>query len=122
MYRIFLFYRNSRVFGIKFYTDDGNWDLLGAHAHRFFINDGLTFINNIHALGRNPATHLQDANSYWDFNTLQEQSIADILLFFSFLMLPDGFRHMHGHSLNTFKMVNKNGKAFYVRFHWIVSC
>ncbi|KAH7700047.1 catalase, partial [Aphelenchoides avenae] len=109
--------RDIRGFAIKFYTDEGIWDLVGNNTPLFFVRDTMLFPAFIHALKRNPKTNLRDPNMFWDFCTKREESVHQIMYLFGERGIPDGFRHMNGYGSNTFKMVNANNEAFYVKFH-----
>lgn len=109
--------RDPRGFAMKFYTEQGNWDLVGNNTPIFFIRDPFLFPNFIHTQKRNPVTHLKDPNSMWDFWTLRPESLHQVMFLFSDRGTPDGFRHMNGYGSHTFKLVNKEGKAVYCKFH-----
>ncbi|XP_048578837.1 catalase isoform X2 [Nematostella vectensis] len=109
--------RDPRGFAMKFYTDEGNWDLVGNNTPIFFIRDPILFPSFIHTQKRNPVTHLKDANMFWDFITLRPETTHQTSFLFSDRGIPDGFRHMNGYGSHTFKMVNSKGKAVYCKFH-----
>lgn len=110
--------RDPRGFAVKFYTEDGNWDLVGNNTPIFFVRDPLLFPVFIHTQKRNPATHLKDPDMFWDFLTLRPESTHQVMFLFSDRGIPDGYRHMNGYGSHTFKLVNKNNEAFYVKFHY----
>ncbi|XP_069696849.1 catalase-like [Periplaneta americana] len=110
--------RDPRGFAIKFYTDDGIWDLVGNNTPIFFVRDPMMFPLFIHTQKRNPMTHLKDADMFWDFITLRPETTHQVLFLFSDRGIPDGFRHMNGYGSHTFKMVNANNDAVYVKFHY----
>lgn len=110
--------RDPRGFAVKFYTDDGNWDLVGNNTPIFFIKDPTLFPSFIHTQKRNPATHLKDPDMFWDFLTLRPESMHQLLILFGDRGIPDGFRHMNGYGSHTFKIVNKQGVAHWVKFHY----
>lgn len=110
--------RDPRGFAIKFYTEDGIWDLVGNNTPIFFIRDPILFPSFIHTQKRNPATHLKDANMFWDFITLRPETTHQVMFLFSDRGIPDGFRHMNGYGSHTFKLVNESGKAIYCKFHF----
>uniref|UniRef100_A0A1L7LQE9 Catalase n=1 Tax=Reticulitermes speratus TaxID=60591 RepID=A0A1L7LQE9_9NEOP len=110
--------RDPRGFAIKFYTDDGLWDLVGNNTPIFFVRDPLLFPLFIHTQKRNPATHLKDADMFWDFISLRPETTHQVMILFSDRGIPDGFRHMHGYGSHTFKMVNATNDAVYVKFHY----
>nr|ABS85194.1 catalase [Protaetia brevitarsis] len=110
--------RDPRGFAMKFYTEDGIWDLVGNNTPIFFIRDPILFPSFIHTQKRNPATHLKDANMFWDFITLRPETTHQVMFLFSDRGIPDGFRHMNGYGSHTFKLVNECGKAVYCKFHF----
>ncbi|KAF7270927.1 hypothetical protein GWI33_016136 [Rhynchophorus ferrugineus] len=110
--------RDPRGFAVKFYTEDGIWDLVGNNTPVFFIRDPILFPSFIHTQKRNPQTHLKDPNMMWDFHTLRPESMHQWLFLFSDRGIPDGFRHMNGYGSHTFKLVNKNGDYVYCKFHY----
>lgn len=109
--------RDPRGFAVKFYTEDGNWDLVGNNTPIFFIRDPFLFPSFIHTQKRNPQTHLRDADMFWDFISLRPETTHQVSFLFSDRGIPDGYRHMNGYGSHTFKMVNKDGKAVYCKFH-----
>ncbi|XP_078000104.1 catalase-like [Glandiceps talaboti] len=110
--------RDPRGFAIKFYTDEGNWDLVGNNTPIFFIRDPILFPSFIHTQKRNPATHLKDPDMFWDFLTLRPEATHQVSFLFSNRGTPDGYRHMNGYGSHTFKLVNKDGEAVYCKFHF----
>jgi catalase len=110
--------RDPRGFAMKFYTEDGNWDLVGNNTPIFFIRDPILFPSFIHTQKRNPATHLKDPDMFWDFLSLRPESIHQVMFLFSDRGTPDGFRHMNGYGSHTFKLVNNKNEAFYCKFHF----
>ncbi|KAL1517680.1 hypothetical protein ABEB36_001415 [Hypothenemus hampei] len=110
--------RDPRGFAVKFYTEDGIWDLVGNNTPIFFIRDPILFSSFIHTQKRNPQTHLKDANMFWDFHTLRPESIHQFMFLFGDRGTPDGYRHMNGYGSHTFKLVNKDGVSHYCKFHY----
>lgn len=110
--------RDPRGFAVKFYTDDGVWDLTGNNTPIFFIRDPILFPSFIHTQKRNPATHLKDPDMFWDFISLRPETTHQIMFLFADRGLPDGYRFMNGYGSHTFKMVNADGKPVYCKFHW----
>jgi len=110
--------RDPRGFALKFYTEEGNWDLVGNNTPIFFIRDPIFFPSFIHTQKRNPATHLKDANMFWDFISLRPETTHQVSFLFSDRGTPDGFRHMNGYGSHTFKNINSQGKACYVKYHF----
>ncbi|XP_011496239.1 PREDICTED: catalase [Ceratosolen solmsi marchali] len=110
--------RDPRGFAIKFYTEDGIWDLVGNNTPVFFIKDPLFFPSFIHTQKRNPVTHLKDADMFWDFATLRTEITHQLMILFSDRGIPDGYRHMNGYGSHTFKLVNCNNEVVYCKFHY----
>ena len=109
--------RDPRGFAIKFYTDEGNWDLVGNNTPIFFIRDPIFFPSFIHTQKRNPATHCKDPDAFWDFITLRPETTHQVMFLFGDRGTPDGVRHMNGYGSHTFKLVNAAGEAVYCKFH-----
>ena len=109
--------RDPRGFAMKFYTEEGNWDLVGNNTPIFFIRDPFLFPSFIRTQKRNPQTNLKDPNAYWDFWSLRPESMHQVMFLFSDRGTPDGFRHMNGYGSHTFKLVNKENDAIYCKFH-----
>lgn len=110
--------RDPRGFAMKFYTEEGNWDLVGNNTPIFFIRDPFFFPSFIHTQKRNPVTHLKDPDMFWDFITLRPETTHQVSFLFSGRGTPDGYRHMNGYGSHTFKLVNKAGEAVYCKFHF----
>jgi catalase len=110
--------RDPRGFAVKFYTDEGNWDLVGNNTPIFFIRDPMLFPSFIHTQKRNPKTNLKDPDMFWDFITLRPETCHQVSFLFSNRGTPDGYRHMNGYGSHTFKLVNKDGVAHYCKFHY----
>jgi len=102
---------------MKFYTEDGNWDLVGNNTPIFFIRDAIKFPDFIHSQKRDPQTNLKSADSVWDFFGLSPEALHQFTILFSDRGIPDGFRHMNGYSSHTFKLVNAEGKQYWTKFH-----
>ncbi|KAF4070278.1 hypothetical protein AMELA_G00293890 [Ameiurus melas] len=100
---------DPRGFAVKFYTDEGNWDLTGNNTPIFFIRDALLFPSFIHSQMRNPQTQLQDPDMLWDFWSLCPESLHQVSFLFSDRGLPDGYHHMNGYGSHTFKLINSVG-------------
>ncbi|CAM6105867.1 unnamed protein product [Calypogeia fissa] len=111
--------RDPRGFSVKFYTEEGNWDMVGNNTPVFFVRDPLKFPDLIHSQKRNPQTHMKDPNAFWDFLSLVPESLHQVMITFSPRGVPDGHRHMHGYGSHTFKWVNSEGKAHWVKFHFL---
>ncbi|CAL7944969.1 unnamed protein product [Xylocopa violacea] len=110
--------RDPRGFALKFYTEEGIWDLVGNNTPIFFIKDALFFPSFIHTQKRNPVTHLKDADMFWDFLSLRPESTHQTMILFSDRGIPDGHRHMNGYGSHTFKLVNANNEMVYCKFHY----
>lgn len=110
--------RDPRGFAVKFYTEDGNWDLVGNNTPIFFIRDPMLFPSFIHTQKRNPATHCKDPNAMWDFISLRPETVHQVSFLFSDRGTPDGYRHMNGYGSHTFKTVNASGEAFFIKWHF----
>ncbi|KAF9167565.1 hypothetical protein DFQ26_004080 [Actinomortierella ambigua] len=110
--------RDPRGFAVKFYTEEGNWDMVGNNTPIFFIRDPLKFPDFIHTQKRDPRTNLKDKDMFWDFLSLSPESLHQVTILFSNRGTPHGFRHMHGFSSHSLKLVNKDGVAHYVKWHF----
>lgn len=109
--------RDPRGFAVKFYTNEGNWDLVGNNTPVFFIKDAKKFPDFIHTQKRDPKTNLKSATMVWDFWSLNPESLHQILILFSDRGTPDGYRHMNGYGSHTFSMINNEGLRTWVKFH-----
>lgn len=110
--------RDPRGFAVKFYTEEGIWDLVGNNTPIFFIRDPTLFPSFIHTQKRNPATHLKDPDMFWDFITLRPETTHQVMFLFGDRGTPDGYRHMNGYGSHTFKLVNAKGEPVYCKFHY----
>jgi catalase len=110
--------RDPRGFAVKFYTEEGNWDMVGNNTPVFFIRDPSKFPDFIHTQKRNPQTNLKDADAFWDFLSLVPESIHQVTILFSNRGTPHGYRHMNGYSSHTLSLVNKDNQIHYVKFHF----
>ncbi|MEG2078662.1 catalase [Chryseobacterium piscicola] len=111
--------RDPRGFALKFYTEDGNWDLVGNNTPVFFIKDAKKFPDFIHTQKRVPKTNLKSATMMWDFWSLNPESLHQVLILMSERGTPYGFRHMHGFGSHTFSMINEQNERTWVKFHFI---
>jgi catalase len=109
--------RDPRGFAVKFYTEEGNWDLVGNNTPIFFIRDPLKFPDFIHSQKRHPATGLRDATMQWDFWSLSPESLHQVTWLFGDRGLPATLRHMDGFGSHTFSLWNKAGERFWVKWH-----
>ncbi len=110
--------RDPRGFAVKFYTEEGNYDLVGNNTPVFFIRDPLKFPDFIHTQKRNPGTNLKDANMFWDFLSLTPESLHQVTILFSDRGTPRSFRNMNGYGSHTFKWYNDGGEVFWVKYHF----
>ena len=110
--------RDPRGFAVKFYTEEGNYDMVGNNTPVFFIRDTMKFPDFIHTQKRHPATNLKNADMFWDFLSLTPESIHQVTVLFSDRGTPRSYRHMNGYSSHTF-MWYKNQKQYYwVQLHF----
>ncbi|RJN31241.1 catalase [Nesterenkonia natronophila] len=111
--------RDPRGFAVKFYTEDGNWDLVGNNLPVFFIRDALKFPDVIHSLKPDPITFRQEPNRIFDFMSQSPESMHMLTHLFSPRGIPATYRHMEGFGVNTYKMVNDQGETVLVKYHWL---
>lgn len=109
---------DPRGFAVKFYTEEGIWDIVGNNTPVFFIRDPALFPDLIHSQKPNPVVNARDWNMYWDFLSLRPESVHQVLILFGDRGLPKSYRHMHGYGSHTFSLVDKNKKLTYVKFHF----
>jgi catalase len=110
--------RDPRGFALKFYTEEGNWDMVGNNTPVFFIRDPLKFSDFIHTQKRDPETNLKSPTMMWDFWSLSPESLHQVTILFSDRGTPDGYRHMDGFSSHTFSLINAKGELFYCKWHF----
>jgi len=110
--------RDPRGFAVKFYTEEGNWDLVGNNTPVFFIKDPKKFPDFIHTQKRNPKTNLKSPAMMWDFWSLNPESLHQVMILFSDRGTPDGYRHMNGYGSHTFSMINGKNERVWVKFHF----
>ncbi len=110
--------RDPRGFALKFYTEEGNWDMTGNNTPVFFIKDPLKFGDFIHTQKRDPQTNLKSPTMMWDFWSLSPESLHQVTILFSDRGTPDGYRHMNGYSSHTFSLINSKNELFYVKWHF----
>ncbi|WP_425458213.1 catalase [Collimonas rhizosphaerae] len=110
--------RDPRGFATKFYTDQGNWDLVGNNLPVFFIRDAIKFPDMVHSLKPSPITNTQDPNRFFDFFSHQPESTHMLTRVYSDLGIPASYRMMDGNGVHAFKMVNAQNQVSYVKFHW----
>ncbi|MHB1022149.1 MAG: catalase [Acidobacteriaceae bacterium] len=110
--------RDPRGFALKFYTEEGNWDMVGNNTPVFFIRDPLKFGDFIHTQKRDPQTNLKSPTMMWDFWSLSPESLHQVTILFSDRGTPDGYRHMNGYSSHTYSLINAKGETFYIKWHF----
>ncbi len=110
--------RDPRGFAVKLRTADGNWDLVGNNLPVFFIRDAIKFPDVIHALKPDPVTFHQEPNRIFDFMSMTPESMHMLTWLFSPRGIPQGYRHMDGFGVNTYKMVDAEGQGVLVKYHW----
>jgi len=114
--------RDVRGFAVKFYTGEGNYDLVGNNIPVFFIQDAMKFPDLVHAVKPEPHNEIPQAASahdtFWDFISLMPESMHMIMWAMSDRAIPRSFRMMEGFGVHTFRFINEEGKSFFVKFHW----
>lgn len=110
--------RDIRGFAVKFYTEDGNWDLVGNNTPVFFFRDPMKFIDLNHVVKRDPKTHRRSPNSNWDFWTSLPESLLQVTITMSDRGIPSSFRYMHGFGSHTYSMWNDKKERVWVKYHW----
>jgi len=109
--------RDPRGFAVKFYTEDGNWDLVGNNTPVFFIKDPKKFSDFIHTQKRDPKTNLKSPTMMWDFWSLHPESLHQVMILFSDRGTPYSYRHTNGYGSHTFSLINAKNERFWVKFH-----
>nr|WP_263327540.1 catalase KatA [Neobacillus sp. Marseille-Q6967] len=110
--------RDPRGFAVKFYTEEGNYDIVGNNTPIFFIRDAIKFPDFIHTQKRDPRTHLKNPNAVWDFWSLSPESLHQVTYLMGDRGIPATLRHMNGYGSHTFKWVNTEGEAVWVKYHF----
>jgi len=110
--------RDIRGFAVKFYTDEGNWDMVGNNTPVFFLRDPLKFPDLNHAVKRDPRTGMRSAKNNWDFWTSLPEALHQVTVVMSDRGIPYSFRHMHGFGSHTFSLINAKNERFWVKFHF----
>ena len=110
--------RDIRGFAMKFYTEEGNWDLVGNNTPVFFLRDPLKFPDLNHAVKRDPRTNMRSAKNNWDFWTSLPEALHQVTIVMSDRGIPHSFRHMHGFGSHTFSFINGGGERHWVKFHF----
>ncbi|WP_354178496.1 catalase [Arthrobacter sp. UYP6] len=111
--------RDPRGFAVKFYTEEGNWDLVGNNLGVFFIRDAIKFPDVIHSLKPDPITFRQEPARIFDFMSQTPESMHMLVNLFSPRGIPSDYRHMQGFGVNTYKWVNEQGETKLVKYHWL---
>ncbi len=110
--------RDVRGFSVKFYTEEGNWDLVGNNTPVFFVRDPYKFPDFIHTQKRHPRTNLRSPTAMWDFWSLSPESLHQVTILMSDRGLPVGVRHINGYGSHTYSFVNAADERFWVKFHF----
>jgi len=110
--------RDIRGFSVKFYTEEGNWDLVGNNTPVFFLRDPLKFPDLNHAVKRDPRTNMRSAKNNWDFWTLLPEALHQVTIVMSDRGIPASYRHMHGFGSHTFSFINASNERYWVKFHF----
>jgi catalase len=110
--------RDVRGFALKFYTEQGNWDLVGNNTPVFFVRDPMKFMDFIHTQKRLPQNNLRSEIMWWDFWSLVPESLHQVTILFSDRGIPKGFRHMNGYGSHTYSFINADNERFWVKFHF----
>ncbi|SMF10153.1 catalase [Tistlia consotensis] len=110
--------RDVRGFAVKFYTEEGNWDLVGNNTPVFFIRDPYKFPDFIHTQKRHPRSNLRSPTAMWDFWSLSPESLHQVTILMSDRGLPTDVRHVNGYGSHTFSLINAGGERFWVKFHF----
>ena len=109
--------RDVRGFAMKFYTQEGNWDLVGNNTPVFFVRDPYKFPDFIHSQKRDPRTNLRNPTAMWDFWSLSPESLHQVTMLFSDRGIPKSYRHMNGYGSHTYSFINAEDQRFWVKFH-----
>ncbi|WP_417346414.1 catalase [Ferrimonas sp.] len=110
--------RDPRGFAVRFYTENGNHDIVGNNTPVFFLRDGIKFPDFIHTQKRNPVTNLKDPEAMWDFWSLNPEALHQVTILMSDRGIPASYRHMNGYGSHTFSLWNDQGERFWVKFHF----
>ncbi|HEY0332456.1 MAG TPA: catalase [Stenotrophomonas sp.] len=110
--------RDIHGFAVKFYTEEGNWDLVGNNTPVFFVRDPRKFADLNKAVKRDPRTNLRSASHNWDFWTLLPEALHQVTIVMSERGIPAGYRHMHGFGSHTYSFVSADQQRYWVKFHW----
>lgn len=110
--------RDPRGFAVKFYTEDGNWDMVGNNTPVFFVKDPKKFGDFIHTQKRDPRSNMKSPTMMWDYWSLNPESLHQVMILMSDRGTPVGYRHMNGYGSHTFSLINAEGVRVWVKFHF----
>ncbi|MGJ0299886.1 catalase [Aliarcobacter cryaerophilus] len=110
--------RDVRGFALKFYTKEGNWDLVGNNTPVFFVRDAYKFPDFIHTQKRDPQTNLRSNTAMWDFWSLSPESLHQVTILMSDRGLPKSYRNVNGYGSHTYSLINSKNERFWVKFHF----
>ena len=110
--------RDVRGYALKFYTKEGNWDLVGNNTPVFFIRDAYKFPDFIHTQKRHPHSNLRSNTAAWDFWSLSPESLHQVTILMSDRGIPKSYRHVNGYGSHTYSLINASGERFWVKFHF----
>ncbi|MGJ0316541.1 catalase [Aliarcobacter cryaerophilus] len=110
--------RDVRGFALKFYTKEGNWDLVGNNTPVFFVRDAYKFPDFIHTQKRDPQTNLRSNTAMWDFWSLSPESLHQVTILMSDRGLPKSYRNINGYGSHTYSLINSKNERFWVKFHF----
>src|SRR5271155_59663 len=111
--------RDVRGFALKFYSEEGNWDLVGNNTPVFFVRDPLKFPDFIHTQKRHPKSNLRSPTAMWDFWSLSPESLHQVTILMSDRGLPTSVRHVNGYGSHTYSLINAAGERSWVKFHFM---
>ena len=110
--------RDVRGYALKFYTREGNWDLVGNNTPVFFVRDAYKFPDFIHTQKRHPHSNLRSNTAMWDFWSLSPESLHQVTILMSDRGIPKSYRHVNGYGSHTYSLINAQGERFWVKFHF----
>ena len=110
--------RDVRGFAVKFYTDEGNWDMVGNNTPVFFVRDPYKFGDFIHTQKRDPKTNMRSSTAMWDFWSLSPESLHQVTILMSDRGLPQGYRFVNGYSSHTYSFINADNERFWIKLHF----
>lgn len=111
--------RDIRGFALKFYTQEGNWDLVGNNTPVFFLRDPMKFPDLNHAVKRDPRTNMRSADNNWDFWSSLPEALHQVTITMSERGIPASYRHMHGFGSHTYSFINAKNERYWVKFHFV---